>query len=119
MKLYTVTEIGERRYNSSVLRLLTTILSLLALIGILASQVTSAGSVIASLGFGSLTTCSIIVAAFFIGFTAFGGMWAVTVTDFVQIAAAGLRSWKRSQQPIRRTTTITSSREPSRPMSSG
>lgn len=92
MKLYTVTEIIEHRYNSSVLRLLATILSLLALIGILASQVTSAGSVIASLGFGSLTTCSIIVAAFFIGFTAFGGMWAVTVTDFIQIivAAVGL-----------------------------
>lgn len=90
MKLYTVTEIVERRYNSSVLRLLTTILSLLALIGILASQVTSAGSVIASLGFGSLTTCSIIVAAFFIGFTAFGGMWAVTVTDFVQIVVAAV-----------------------------
>lgn len=90
MKLYTVTEIVERRYNSSVLRLLTTILSLLALIGILASQVTSAGSVIASLGFGSLTTCSIIAAAFFIGFTAFGGMWAVTVTDFVQIVVAAV-----------------------------
>ena len=73
-----------------MLRLLTTILSLLALIGILASQVTSAGSVIASLGFGSLTTCSIIVAAFFIGFTAFGGMWAVTVTDFVQIVVAAV-----------------------------
>ena len=58
MKLYTVTEIVERRYNSSVLRL--------------------------------LTTCSIIVAAFFIGFTAFGGMWAVTVTDFVQIVVAAV-----------------------------
>lgn len=94
MNVYTVTEIMENRYHSPVLRLLTTILSLLALIGILASQVTSAGSILASLGIGSTTTCAIIVAAFFIGFTAFGGLWAVTVTDFIQIiiAAVGLIS---------------------------
>lgn len=90
MNVYTVTEIMESRYNSPLLRLLTTILSLLALIGILAGQVTSAGSVLASLGVGSTTVCAIIVAAFFIGFTAFGGLWAVTVTDFIQIIIAGV-----------------------------
>lgn len=90
MKVCTVTEIMENRYNSPMLRLLTTILSLLALVGILAGQVTSAGSVLASLGVGSTTTCAIIVAVFFIGFTAFGGLWAVTVTDFIQIIIAGL-----------------------------
>lgn len=90
MKVCTVTEIMENRYNSSLLRLLTTILSLLALVGILAGQVTSAGSVLASLGVGSTTTCAIIVAVFFIGFTAFGGLWAVTVTDFIQIIIAGV-----------------------------
>lgn len=89
MKVCTVTEIMENRYNSPMLRLLTTILSLLALVGILAGQVTSAGSVLASLGVGSTTTCAIIVAVFFIGFTAFGGLWAVTVTDFIQIIIAG------------------------------
>ena len=30
------------------------------------------------------------MAAFFIGFTAFGGLWAVTVTDFIQIIVAAL-----------------------------
>lgn len=90
MKVCTVTEIMENRYNSPMLRLLTTILSLLALVGILAGQVTSAGGVLASLGVGSTTTCAIIVAVFFIGFTAFGGLWAVTVTDFIQIIIAGL-----------------------------
>ena len=90
MKVCTVTEIMENRYNSPLLRLLTTILSLLALVGILAGQVTSAGSVLASLGVGSTTTCAIIVAVFFIGFTAFGGLWAVTVTDFIQIIIAGV-----------------------------
>lgn len=90
MNVCTVTEIMENRYHSPLLRLLTTILSLLALIGILAGQVTSAGSVLASLGVGSTTTCAIIVAVFFIGFTAFGGLWAVTVTDFIQIIVAAL-----------------------------
>lgn len=90
MKVCTVTEIMENRYNSPLLRLLTTLLSLLALVGILAGQVTSAGSVLASLGIGSTTTCAIIVAVFFIGFTAFGGLWAVTVTDFIQIIIAGV-----------------------------
>lgn len=92
MNVYTVTEIVENRYKSPVLRFLTTLLSLFALIGILAGQVTSAGSVLASLGMGSTTVCAIIVAVFFISFTAFGGLWAVTVTDFIQIiiAAVGL-----------------------------
>lgn len=92
MKVYTVTEIVEHRYKSPLLRLLTTLLSLSALVGILAGQVTSAGSILSSLGVGSPTVCAIIVAAFFIGFTAFGGLWAVTVTDFIQIivAAVGL-----------------------------
>lgn len=90
MKVCTVTEIMENRYNSPMLRLFTTVLSLLALVGILAGQVTSAGSVLASLGVGSTTTCAIIVAVFFIGFTAFGGLWAVTVTDFIQIIIAGV-----------------------------
>lgn len=92
MNVYTVTEIVENRYKSPVLRVLTTLLSLLALVGILAGQVTSAGSILSSLGLGNPTVCAIIVAAFFIGFTAFGGLWAVTVTDFIQIivAAVGL-----------------------------
>ena len=90
MNVYTVTEIVENRYKSPVLRVLTTLLSLMALIGILAGQVTSAGSILSSLGLGTPTTCAIIVAAFFIGFTAFGGLWAVTVTDFIQIIVAAL-----------------------------
>ena len=90
MRVYTVTEIVERRYNSSFLRLATTVLSLLALVGILASQVSSAGSVLASLGIGDMTTSAIIVTAFFVGFTAFGGLWAVTVTDFIQIIVASV-----------------------------
>ena len=90
MQVDTVTEIMENRHTSPTLRLLTTILSLLALIGILAGQVTSAGSILASLGVGSTTTCAIIVAIFFIGFTAFGGLWAVTVTDFIQIVVAAI-----------------------------
>lgn len=90
MNVYTVTEIVENRYNSPVLRVLTTILSLMALVGILAGQVTSAGSILSSLGLGNPPPAAIIVAAFFIGFTAFGGLWAVTVTDFIQIIVAAI-----------------------------
>ena len=90
MRVYTVTEIMENRYQSPLLRLLTTILSLLALLGIFAGQINSAGSILASLGIGNTTVCAIIVSAFFVGFTAFGGLWAVTVTDFIQIIVAAL-----------------------------
>ena len=90
MRVYTVTEIMENRYQSPLLRLLTTILSLLALLGILAGQINSAGSILASLGIGNTTVCAIVVSAFFVGFTAFGGLWAVTVTDFIQIIVAAL-----------------------------
>lgn len=90
MRVYTVTEIMENRYQSPLLRLLTTILSLLALLGILAGQINSAGSILASLGIGNTTVCAIVVSVFFVGFTAFGGLWAVTVTDFIQIIVAAL-----------------------------
>ncbi len=89
MNVYTVTEIMEQRYKSPLLRLITSLLSLLALVGILAAQVTSAGSILATLGIGSPVSNALLAAAVFIGYTVFGGLWAVTLTDFIQVIIAG------------------------------
>lgn len=89
MQLYTVAEILETRYGSPLLRFLCAMLSLLALVGILAGQVNSAGSILSSIGIGSPVVGGLIAAAFFIGYTVVGGLWAVTITDFIQIIVAG------------------------------
>lgn len=90
MQLYTVAELLEQRYHSPLLRLLCAGLSLFALVGILASQVNSAGSILSSIGIGSPVAGAIIAAVFFIGYTVVGGLWAVTITDFIQIIVAGI-----------------------------
>lgn len=90
MKLCTVAELLEIRYKSPLLRILCAGLSMLALIGILAGQVNSAGSILSSVGIGDPVIGGLIAATFFIAYTVVGGLWAVTITDFIQIIVAGV-----------------------------
>ena len=90
MQLCTVSELLEVRYKSPLLRILCAILSMLALVGILAGQVNAAGSILSSVGIGNPVIGGLIAATFFIAYTVVGGLWAVTITDFIQIIVAGL-----------------------------
>ena len=89
MTLYTLTEIMELRYSSPGLRLYGSLLSFIALVGILSTQVNAAGSLFSALGIGDEALAALLASAIFIAYTYFGGLWAVTITDFIQLILAG------------------------------
>lgn len=84
LSLYTVPEIMYLRYRSSSVQTLSALLSLLALIGITGAQVWAAGAIFESMGLPGLWG-SILATVIFIAYTAISGLWAVTLTDFVQL----------------------------------
>lgn len=87
LALYTVPDYLEHRYKSNILRVLGALLSLIALIGILAGMVLSARSALSILGIKG-NTGAIIATLIFIIYTTFGGLWAATVTDSIQLILA-------------------------------
>ncbi len=89
LALYTVPEILYLRYRSSTVQALSALLSLLALIGITGAQVWAAGAVFEAMGLPGLWG-SILATVIFIAYTAISGLWAVTLTDLVQIILATL-----------------------------
>lgn len=81
---FTVPEVLERRFGGKGVTVISASLSLFALVGILGAQVWASASIFEVLGFSG-TTGAIIATVVFIVYTAFSGMWAVALTDFVQI----------------------------------
>lgn len=81
----TVTEYLEARYNSPFLRTVLSFLSMVALVGILGSQVSAATGIFTVLGFKSSTISAMVAMALIIALTVLGGLWAVTMTDCFQI----------------------------------
>ena len=89
LALYTVPEILNMRYRSGAVQALAALLSLLALIGIIGAQVWAAGAIFEAMGLPGLQG-SILATIIFIAYTAISGLWAVTLTDFVQILIGSL-----------------------------
>ena len=89
LSLYTVPDYLEQRYGSKSVRALGALLSLIALTGILAAQVLSARGALSILGFTG-NTGAVIATIIFIVYTALGGLWAATLTDFIQVIIAGV-----------------------------
>ncbi|ASJ03745.1 sodium transporter [Thermococcus profundus] len=81
---YTVPEVLEMRYKSKAIRLLAATLSLLALVGILGAQVWAASAVFEAIGLPG-TAGAVFATLVFIAYTALSGLWAVALTDFIQI----------------------------------
>ena len=81
----TVTEYLEKRYDSRFLRVVCGILSMVAMIGITASQVTAAVGAMTSMGIGNPQVSAVIFMTVIIALTVMGGLWAVTATDVFQI----------------------------------
>lgn len=81
---YTVPEVLEMRYGSKTIRLLAASLSLLALVGILGAQVWAASAVFEAIGLPG-TAGAVFATLVFIAYTALSGLWAVALTDFIQI----------------------------------
>ena len=89
LALFTVPDYLETRYGGKAVRLLGAVLSLAALIGILAAQVNAAGKAFGILGIDS-AVAPVIAVAVFVAYTALGGLWAATISDMVQLAIAAV-----------------------------
>ncbi|WP_068675486.1 sodium:solute symporter family protein [Oceanobacillus sp. Castelsardo] len=89
LALFTVPDYVMKRYNSNGLRIMCCLLSLIALLGILASQVFAASSILEMFGVGSMTG-AVIVSVVFVLYTAIGGLWGATITDFIHIIIAAV-----------------------------
>lgn len=89
LAFYTVPDYLEHRYGGKTLRTMGALLSLVAIIGIIAAQVLSARGALAILGFTG-NTGAVIATIIFIVYTALGGLWAASITDFIQVIIAGI-----------------------------
>ncbi len=87
LALYTVPDYLESRYGGRAVRVLGAVLSLTALVGILAAQVNAAGRAFAILGVSS-TIAPVVAVVVFIAYTVLGGLWAATISDVAQLAIA-------------------------------
>lgn len=81
--LYTVPGFLVRRYSSSSIGVIASLVSVLALTGILAGQMGAAGSALTALGLDR-TTAVIVGSILIVLFTVMSGMWGVAITDFIQ-----------------------------------
>lgn len=86
MKLLTIGDFYKRRYGRGV-EVLTTVAIVLSYLGWVGAQITALGLVfnIVSSGAISQVTGMWIGSATILVYTFFGGMWAVAVTDFIQM----------------------------------
>ena len=82
--MYTAPELLEKRYKSPLLRYVAGLLSLFALIGILAAQVWACSAIFEILGVDP-TLAAIVATSVFIIYTAMSGLWAAVLTDLLQI----------------------------------
>jgi SSS family solute:Na+ symporter len=89
MNIYTIPDFLERRYGGRLFRPLIAVLTFITFTGILASQILATKGVLSIVGLGS-TEATVITALVFIVYAAVGGLWAATLTDFIQIIIAAV-----------------------------
>lgn len=81
----TITQYLETRYGSRFLRTGSAILSMIALISIVGSQVAAVVGIMNALGIKNTTLAAVLAMVVIIALTSMGGLKAVTVTDGFQI----------------------------------
>ncbi len=89
LALYTVPDYLAARYGGSLVRVLGALLSLAALVGILAAQVNAARGAFSIIGLEG-PAAAVAATLVFVAYTAFGGLWAAVISDLFQIAIAGV-----------------------------
>lgn len=85
LAMFTVPDYLALRYHSNVVRVLSSLLSLVAIIGIIGAQVWAAQGALSIIGLDP-TWAAIAATGLFIVYTALSGLWGVTLTDAVQLA---------------------------------
>ncbi|MBM4432658.1 MAG: sodium:solute symporter family protein, partial [Chloroflexi bacterium] len=81
--LYTLPQLAGKQYDSRI-ALASSILIVVAWVGVVAGQIVAAGTILSALGMGSPLLWMIIATAVFIGYTVLGGQHAVIRTDVLQ-----------------------------------
>ncbi|MCP4898425.1 MAG: sodium:solute symporter family protein [bacterium] len=89
LSLYTIPDYLATRYGGSLVRILGALLSLVALVGILAAQVNAAKSAFSITGLDP-TLAAILATVVFVAYTAIGGLWAAAISDVIQIVIAAV-----------------------------
>lgn len=84
-KYATITEFLEDRFHSKTLRAASSVLSMIALLGILGSQVSAITGFLRAMGFQNVALAAFGAMVVIIALTAMGGLLAVTTTDCFQI----------------------------------
>lgn len=84
MGLCTISDYVYTRYKSNTARVLTSVFSFAALVGILAAQVGAISKVLTVFGINT-KMAAVIAISIIILYTAFSGMWGVALTDVVQL----------------------------------
>ncbi|HSH27246.1 MAG TPA: sodium:solute symporter family protein [Wenzhouxiangella sp.] len=85
LAMFTVPDYLALRYHSNVVRVLASLLSLVAIVGIIGAQVWAAQGALSIIGLDP-TWAAIAATGLFIVYTALSGLWGVTLTDAVQLA---------------------------------
>ena len=85
LAIFTVPDYLAQRYGSESVRVLSTLLSLVAIIGIIGAQVWAAQGALSIIGLDP-TWAAVAATVLFIVYTALSGLWGVTLTDAVQLA---------------------------------
>jgi SSS family solute:Na+ symporter len=83
LALYTLPELVEKQYDRRM-ALATSILIVVAWIGVTAAQIIAAGKILSILGMGGPVFWMIIFSLVFIAYTALGGQYAIIRTDALQ-----------------------------------
>ncbi|MFC1990533.1 sodium:solute symporter [Chloroflexota bacterium] len=83
--LYTLPELIEKQYDRRM-ALASSVLIVIAWIGITAAQIIAAGKILAILGIGNPVLWMVIFTIVFVAYTALGGQYAVIRTDTIQAA---------------------------------
>ncbi len=81
--LYTLPELVEKQYDGKV-ALASSLLIVIAWIGVVAGQIVAAGKILSVLGIGNPILWMVIFAVVFIVYTILGGQYAVIRTDALQ-----------------------------------
>ncbi len=81
--LYTLPELAGKQYDSRI-SLASSILIVIAWLGVVAGQIIAAGKIMSVLGAGDTTLWMLIFTVVFISYTALAGQYAVIRTDIVQ-----------------------------------
>ena len=83
LALYTLPELVEKQYDGRV-ALASSLLIVVAWIGIIAGQIVAAGKILSVLGIGSPLLWMVLFTIVFIVYTVLGGQYAVIRTDILQ-----------------------------------